>query len=135
MDKISDDVIQVQIDHPAEPKTREEFLEYSCQLTLDPNTAQQYPCLSEENRKVTISSKVQLYPDHSDRFTFFKQVLCREALSGACYWEWSGKWVCIAVSYKIISRKGDGNECLGVVIRLGGLTARPRPQCRNTVLL
>ncbi|XDV25755.1 hypothetical protein PO909_029617, partial [Leuciscus waleckii] len=31
-----------------------------------------------------------------------------------CYWEieWSGKFVYISVSYKSISRKGSGNECL-----------------------
>ncbi|XP_038853140.1 E3 ubiquitin/ISG15 ligase TRIM25-like [Salvelinus namaycush] len=91
-----------------EPKTREEFLEYSCQLTLDPNTAFNCLCLSEGNRKVTRRYKDQLYPAHSDRFTTYPQVLCGEGLSGACYWEveWSGDWVDIAVSYKGISRRG-----------------------------
>uniref|UniRef100_A0A674B6Y7 Uncharacterized protein n=1 Tax=Salmo trutta TaxID=8032 RepID=A0A674B6Y7_SALTR len=81
---------------------------YSCQLTLDPNTAHKYLCLSEGNRKVTWSNKVQSYPDHPDRFTNCHQVLCREGLSGVCYWEvdWSGKWVNIAVAYKGISRRG-----------------------------
>ncbi|XP_045066250.1 stonustoxin subunit beta-like [Coregonus clupeaformis] len=89
-----------------EPKTREEFLEYSCQLTLDPNTAHKDLCLSEGNRKVTWSHKVQSYPDHPDRFTTDNQVLCKEGLSGVCYWEveWSG-WVDIAVSYKGINRR------------------------------
>ncbi|XP_041735896.1 E3 ubiquitin/ISG15 ligase TRIM25-like [Coregonus clupeaformis] len=93
----------------AEPKTREEFLEYSCQLTLDPNTAHKMLCLSEGNRKVTRSNYDQLYPDHPDRFTTYVQVLCREGLSGACYWEveWSGVEVYIAVSYKGISRRGQ----------------------------
>uniref|UniRef100_A0A8C7F0M5 Tripartite motif-containing protein 16-like n=1 Tax=Oncorhynchus kisutch TaxID=8019 RepID=A0A8C7F0M5_ONCKI len=91
-----------------EPKTREEFLEYSCQLTLDPNTAHKMLCLSEGNRKVTWSDNDQLYPDHPDRFTTCPQVLCREGLSGACYWEveWS-RGVYIAVSYKGISRRGN----------------------------
>nr|XP_014015158.1 unnamed protein product [Salmo salar] len=91
-----------------EPKTREEFLEYSCQLTLDPNTAHKYLCLSEGNTKVTWSNTVQSYPDHPDRFTNCHQVLCREGLSGVCYWEvdWSGKWVNIAVAYKGIRRRG-----------------------------
>ncbi|KAK6309287.1 hypothetical protein J4Q44_G00207500, partial [Coregonus suidteri] len=38
-------------------------------------------------------------------------VLCREGLSGRCYWEveWSGGWFYTAVSYKDISRTGtDG---------------------------
>uniref|UniRef100_A0A6Q2ZDN3 Tripartite motif-containing protein 16-like n=1 Tax=Esox lucius TaxID=8010 RepID=A0A6Q2ZDN3_ESOLU len=114
MDKLSGEVTTVQIGPPAEPKTRQDFLTYSCQLTLDPNTTYQYLCLSEGNRKVTLSNKVQSYPDHPDRFTSYKQVLCREGLSGVCYWEveWSGKEVRVAVSYKGISRKGDGDECL-----------------------
>uniref|UniRef100_A0A4W5NN76 Tripartite motif-containing protein 16-like n=1 Tax=Hucho hucho TaxID=62062 RepID=A0A4W5NN76_9TELE len=91
-----------------EPKTREEFLEYSCQLTLDPNTAHKELCLSEGNRKVTRSYLDQSYPDHTDRFTTDYQVLCRKGLSGVCYWEveWSGWGVSIAVSYKGINRRG-----------------------------
>ncbi|KAJ8371937.1 hypothetical protein AAFF_G00298490 [Aldrovandia affinis] len=34
-----------------EPRTREDFLQYSCQLTLDPNTANKELCLSEGNRE------------------------------------------------------------------------------------
>ncbi|XP_034148028.1 E3 ubiquitin/ISG15 ligase TRIM25-like [Esox lucius] len=111
MDRISGEVTTVQIGTPAESKTREEFLTYSCQLTLDPNTTYKRLCLSEGNRKVTWSNKVQSYPD---RFTSCRQVLCREGLSGVCYWEveWSGGGVDVAVSYKEINRKGDGYECV-----------------------
>ncbi|KAJ8003986.1 hypothetical protein DPEC_G00154100 [Dallia pectoralis] len=107
-------VTTVQIGPPAEPKTREDFLSYTCQLTLDPNTAYQNLCLSEGNRKVTWSDKVQSYTDHPDKFNSYKQVLCREGLSGVCYWEveWSGEKVSVAVSYKGISRKGHGDECV-----------------------
>ncbi|XP_029483101.1 tripartite motif-containing protein 16-like isoform X1 [Oncorhynchus nerka] len=99
-----------------EPKTREEFLEYSCQLTLDPNTANNWLCLSEGNRKVTWSpwsNKAQPYPDHPDRFSTYEQVLCREGLSGTCYWEveWSAFKAYIATSYKGIGRIGRGDEC------------------------
>ncbi|KAL1005034.1 hypothetical protein UPYG_G00053690, partial [Umbra pygmaea] len=69
MDKISGNVTTVEIKQCVQPISREEFLTYSCQLTLDPNTAYQYLCLSEGNRKVTRSKKVQSYPDHPDRFT------------------------------------------------------------------
>ena len=57
--------------------------------------------------------EVQSYPDHPDRFDEW-QVLCREGVSGRCYWEveWSGRWVGIAVSYKSISRKGGGAKCV-----------------------
>ncbi|XP_038841904.1 stonustoxin subunit beta-like, partial [Salvelinus namaycush] len=92
-------------------KTREQLLQYSCQLTLDPNTAHTHLSLSKGNRKVTRTDQVQPYPDHLDRFTNYCQVLCREGLSGRCYWEveWTGNVVETAVSYKDISRTGtDG---------------------------
>ncbi|KAJ8358407.1 hypothetical protein AAFF_G00441830 [Aldrovandia affinis] len=37
----------------SEPRTREDFLQYSCQLTLDPNTVHIRLRLSEGNREVT----------------------------------------------------------------------------------
>ncbi|XP_029934293.1 protein NLRC3-like [Myripristis murdjan] len=76
-------------------------------LTLDPNTASRYLRLSEDNRKVTTVREEQSYPDHPDRFKQ-SQVLCREALTGRCYWEvqWSGD-VEIAVTYRGIRRSGD----------------------------
>ncbi|XP_017551806.1 tripartite motif-containing protein 16-like isoform X2 [Pygocentrus nattereri] len=51
-----------------EPKTREDFLKYSCQLTLDPNTVHRQLALSERNRKVTVMHQTQTYPDHPERF-------------------------------------------------------------------
>ncbi|KAM9531122.1 tripartite motif-containing protein 16-like isoform 6-T36 [Salvelinus alpinus] len=105
--KISTTVNLVDVVLPPEPKTREQLLQYSCQLTLDPNTAHTLLSLSEGNRKVTYTRQVQPYPDHPDRFTNYWQVLCREGLSGRCYWEveWTGV-VITAVSYKDISRTG-----------------------------
>ncbi|XP_058872134.1 tripartite motif-containing protein 16-like [Acipenser ruthenus] len=97
-----------------EPRNRAEFLKYSCQLTLDPNTANRKLFLSEGNRKVTRRSETQPYPDHPERFDSKAQVLCRECLSGTrCYWEieWNKEWVSIGVTYKGISRKGD-RSCL-----------------------
>uniref|UniRef100_A0A8D3D0H8 B box-type domain-containing protein n=1 Tax=Scophthalmus maximus TaxID=52904 RepID=A0A8D3D0H8_SCOMX len=70
-----------------EPKTREEFLTYSQEITLDPNTANTYLLLSEGNRKVTYMNKSQFYSSHPDRFTYYPQVLSRESLTGRCYWE------------------------------------------------
>ncbi|XP_036373487.1 tripartite motif-containing protein 16-like protein [Megalops cyprinoides] len=96
--------------HILEPLTREDFLQYCCELTLDPNTAHEGLCLSEGNRVVTRVRETQAYPDHTERFDCWVQVLCREGLSGCCYWEveWSGDdGVYIAVSYKEISRKGE----------------------------
>ncbi|XP_061112615.1 tripartite motif-containing protein 16-like isoform X1 [Conger conger] len=97
-----------------EPQTRQDFLKYGCQLTLDPNTAQRNLRLSEGNREVTCVREIQSYPHHPERFEYWEQVLCREGVSGRCYWEAerSGQWVSIAVSYKEISRKGGGNDCV-----------------------
>ncbi|XP_046907273.1 E3 ubiquitin/ISG15 ligase TRIM25-like isoform X1 [Hypomesus transpacificus] len=105
--KITTTVNPVDLLLPPEPKTRADVLQYSCQLTLDPNTAVKCISLSEGNRTVKYTFQVQLYLYHAERFTDAWQVLCRNALSGRCYWEveWSGR-VGIAVSYKDISRTG-----------------------------
>ncbi|XP_058601907.1 tripartite motif-containing protein 16-like [Onychostoma macrolepis] len=95
------------------PRTRNDFLRYSHQLTLDLNTVNKNLRLSENNRVITVAGKDQLYPDHPDRFDYWRQVLCRESVCGCCYWEleWSGdRGVRISVSYKSISRKGSGYE-------------------------
>uniref|UniRef100_A0A7N8XAV6 Tripartite motif-containing protein 16-like n=1 Tax=Mastacembelus armatus TaxID=205130 RepID=A0A7N8XAV6_9TELE len=96
-----------------EPKTRAGFLQYSQEITLDPNTANTRLLLSERNRKATIVSQHQSYSSHPDRFTKWCQVLSRESLTGRCYWEveWSGTGVFVAVTYKNISRAGRLNEC------------------------
>ncbi|XP_062849722.1 tripartite motif-containing protein 16-like [Trichomycterus rosablanca] len=110
--KIPDEVKEVQI---LPPQTREDFLQYFCRFTLDPNTVNKRLSPSEENKVATCGSSEQSYPDHPDRFDYFLQVLCRESVSGRCYLEveWSGNdGVYIAVSYKSISRKGRGYECV-----------------------
>uniref|UniRef100_A0A3B1J2Y8 Uncharacterized protein n=1 Tax=Astyanax mexicanus TaxID=7994 RepID=A0A3B1J2Y8_ASTMX len=78
-----------------------------CDLTLDPNTANRYLSLSEENRRVEYGRQ-QPYPDHPERFDGWAQVLSRERVTGRCYWEaeWSGALAAVALSYKTISRKG-----------------------------
>ncbi|XP_039459290.1 NLR family CARD domain-containing protein 3-like [Oreochromis aureus] len=85
---------------------------YSCQLTIDTNTVNTNLKLSDNNRKVTDVEEVQSCPDHPDRFDYFYQLLCRNGLTGRCYWEveWRGK-VYISVSYRRIRRKGDCNDC------------------------
>ncbi|XP_046899876.1 tripartite motif-containing protein 16-like [Hypomesus transpacificus] len=112
--KISTTVSSVDVFLPPEPKTRADLLTYSYQLTLDPNTAHTDLSLSEENRKVTRLKQQQPYSVCPERFTRYLQVLCREALSGRCYWEveWRGDFVNIAVSYKDISR-ADKNSYFG----------------------
>ncbi|XP_071347026.1 tripartite motif-containing protein 16-like [Trachinotus anak] len=97
-----------------EPKTRAEFLKYSKEITLDPNTANTRLLLSEGNRKATLMSQQQSYSSHADRFTYWSQVLSRESLTGHCYWEVErrGEGVYVAVAYKNISRAGSSNECV-----------------------
>ncbi|XP_062864601.1 tripartite motif-containing protein 16-like [Trichomycterus rosablanca] len=114
-EKIPDEVKKARITSSPEPEIREDFLQYVCRFTLDPNTVNKNLRLSEENKVVTWSRTEQSYPDHPDRFDYYCQVVCRESVSGRCYWEveWSGNYgVYIAVSYKSISRRGDGDECL-----------------------
>ncbi|CAI5657674.1 unnamed protein product [Oreochromis niloticus] len=86
---------------------------YSCQLTIDTNTVNTKLQLSDNNRKVTRVRKVQSYPDHPDRFDVLPQLLCRNGLTGRCYWEveWKGE-INISVSYRRIRRKGESNDCM-----------------------
>ncbi|XP_058628457.1 protein NLRC3-like isoform X3 [Onychostoma macrolepis] len=106
---------KLNVDHGGEIRITAGLNKFACFLTLDPNTAHTELLLSEENREVTRVREKQPYPDHPDRFDYYQQVLCRESVCGRCYWEleWSGDHVVeISVSYKSISRKGSGNECV-----------------------
>ncbi|XP_037533237.1 tripartite motif-containing protein 16-like [Nematolebias whitei] len=91
-----------------EPESRAGFFKYSCDITLDPNTAHTRLLLSERNRKVVAMKTPQFYSDHPDRFIDYSQVLSRENLTGRCYWEveWRGAGASVAVAYKNISRTG-----------------------------
>ncbi|XP_071398294.1 NACHT, LRR and PYD domains-containing protein 12-like [Centroberyx affinis] len=104
------------VDHDAVRWLKPGLRKYACELTLDPNTANRNLFLSEDNRKVTWVEEDQPYPDHPERFDNWKQLLCRNGLTGRCYWEveWEGG-VYIGVTYRGISRRGGGEDC-----RLGG---------------
>ncbi|XP_056246815.1 tripartite motif-containing protein 16-like [Seriola aureovittata] len=104
--------VDVSLSQP-EPRTRADFLKYSQEITLDPNTAHTNLLLSEGNRKAVFISQHQSYSQHRDRFNLNSQVLSRESLTGRCYWEveWRGVRAYIAVAYKNISRKGSSDEC------------------------
>ncbi|KAM8767653.1 tripartite motif-containing protein 16-like isoform 2-T2 [Acanthopagrus schlegelii] len=98
-----------------ENMTRADFLRYSREITLDPNTAHRQLLLSEGNRKATFVRQQQSYSDHPDRFSGRRQVLSRESLTGRCYWEveLTGRGaVGVAVAYKNISRAGGSYECV-----------------------
>ncbi|XP_063076771.1 E3 ubiquitin/ISG15 ligase TRIM25-like [Engraulis encrasicolus] len=106
MIKISGEVASVEIVIPQEPKTRKDFLKYSCNLTFDPNTAHHWLVLSEGNKRVTRGEE-QRYPYHPDRFINHAQVLCEQGFSRSVYWEVEQEQedfgVEIAVVYKSIS--------------------------------
>ncbi|KAM6894040.1 NLR family CARD domain-containing protein 3-like [Xenentodon cancila] len=87
---------------------------YSCQLSIDTNTVNNYIKLSDNNRKITsVWEEDQSYPDHPDRFDVCHQLLCREVLTGRCYWEVQRtRYVCISVSYRRIRRKGKSGDCV-----------------------
>ncbi|XP_067249298.1 tripartite motif-containing protein 16-like [Chanodichthys erythropterus] len=96
------------------PRTRNDFLLYSHQFTLDLNTVNKRLHMSERNRVITNILREQPYPDHPNRFDHW-QMLCRESVCGRCYWEieWSGLFgVSISVSYESIRRKGEDSECV-----------------------
>ncbi|KAK7938697.1 hypothetical protein WMY93_002023 [Mugilogobius chulae] len=97
---------------PAEPSSREDFLQYYTEITLDLNTVNSWLSLSDGDRRVTRMREYQSYPDHPDRFSVWEQVLSGKSVTGRCYWEveWSGEWVYITISYRDIQRKGSSNE-------------------------
>ncbi|XP_034540881.1 NACHT, LRR and PYD domains-containing protein 3-like [Notolabrus celidotus] len=103
----------LRVDHGGEQWLKPGLKKYVCELTLDSNTANRQLRLSEDNRKVTRVREDQSCTDHPDRFDSWPQLLCRDGLTGRCYWEveWRG-WVYISVSYRGISRKGDSPDSL-----------------------
>ncbi|XP_038671545.1 E3 ubiquitin-protein ligase TRIM11-like [Scyliorhinus canicula] len=85
--------------------------------TLDPDTANPYLALTDNNRTVSASSQIQMFPKSGEIFDRWPQILGAEAVScGRSYWEvevkeGDGAWS-IGACYKSMSRRGAGNECL-----------------------
>ncbi|KAM9349581.1 tripartite motif-containing protein 16-like [Symphorus nematophorus] len=106
-----------------EPKTRADFLKYSREITLDPNTANTRLLLSEGNRKATAVRQQQSYSNHPDRFIDSWQVLSTESLTGRCYWE--------------VEWRGTRVYCPNSRLRSSVLQSWsvPGSQCRYSVLL
>ncbi|XP_049900118.1 NLR family CARD domain-containing protein 3-like isoform X1 [Epinephelus moara] len=103
----------LRVDHCGEQRLKPGLRKYFCHLTLDTNTVNRNLKLSENSRKVTCVEEEQPYPDHSERFDTLPQLLCRNALTGRCYWEveWTGL-VRVAVTYRGIRRRGNSTECV-----------------------
>ncbi|CAI9575435.1 unnamed protein product, partial [Staurois parvus] len=94
-----------------EPTTREEFLKYKSNVTLDSATAHCFLRLIQNNRKVSNSSPwQQSYPDCPERFDNFRQVLSAESFYMSRHYfevEFKGELFYIGVTYKCIDRKGS----------------------------
>ncbi|XP_033832453.2 LOW QUALITY PROTEIN: finTRIM family, member 86 [Periophthalmus magnuspinnatus] len=100
-----------------EPKTRDEMLKYRFVPTMDLNTAYRHVQLLDGGRKATLKAENMNYREHPERFQFWRQVLCREALGGSPYYwevEWTGTKVTIGVAYKEMDRgSADDRSRLG----------------------
>ncbi|XP_063067957.1 E3 ubiquitin-protein ligase TRIM47 [Engraulis encrasicolus] len=100
-----------------EPRTREDFLQYACALTLDPNSAHRRLILSDGNTVATVQSSMQVCPDSAQRFDGWTQVVCVGPLPGdRCYWEveWRGRGSSLGVCLASMPRKGaDSRSGLG----------------------
>ncbi|KAM6994729.1 NLR family CARD domain-containing protein 3-like [Tautogolabrus adspersus] len=108
------ELTKLRVDHRAEHWFKPGLRKYVCELTIDLKTAHKRLVVSDEDRKVSQARKEQPYLDHTDRFDYWPQVLCKEGLKRRCYWEvvWEGKWAGIGVAYKNMKRKGQDNDCL-----------------------
>ncbi|XP_056451099.1 NACHT, LRR and PYD domains-containing protein 12-like isoform X4 [Gadus chalcogrammus] len=98
------------VEHGGVCRLQPALKKYACELTLDPNTAHRQLSLSEDNRKVTAVGR----PDRPEGSHSRPQVLCREFLTGRCYWEveWEGR-VAIGVARRGITSRGGADSRLG----------------------
>ncbi|XP_032363888.1 NLR family CARD domain-containing protein 3 [Etheostoma spectabile] len=103
----------LRVDHGGPQRLRPGVRKYVCELELDTNTVHRRLKLSDNNRKVTGVEEDQSYPGHPDRFDYWYQLLCRDGLTGRCYWEVQRRGgVDISVSYRGIRRKGASDDCM-----------------------
>ncbi|XP_056452152.1 tripartite motif-containing protein 16-like [Gadus chalcogrammus] len=100
----------------AEPKSRSDFLQYSCELSFDPKTKTKFLTLSEDDRKVmsegnkkvkfvgtrAVRPKKNRAGKQSPLVWAVEQCLSKESLTGRQYWEvsWTTRYVSIAMGYK-----------------------------------
>lgn len=63
---------------------------------MDRNSAYRHIRLSDGDRKASLRAENQNYPEHNERFVYWRQVICREPLAGSPYYwevEWTGQKV------------------------------------------
>ncbi|KAK7916684.1 hypothetical protein WMY93_012445 [Mugilogobius chulae] len=111
------------------PKTRADFLQYACNLTLDPNTAHKDLLVSPDFKEVKLVPETARGPAvrHPDRFLQRKQLLCKEGLQADHYYEVevTGCKTEIALAYGAIDRKRFKQSGFGGMKTPGAWTARP----------
>ncbi|XP_076020711.1 NACHT, LRR and PYD domains-containing protein 3-like [Genypterus blacodes] len=101
------------VDHCGEQRLKSGLWKYACDLTLDPNTAHRQLKLLNEKQATRVEQESP-YLFHPDRFDSCEQLLCREALSGRCYWEViSKRQVSVGVAYRGIKRRGNADCMFG----------------------
>uniref|UniRef100_A0AAY4BJ37 B30.2/SPRY domain-containing protein n=1 Tax=Denticeps clupeoides TaxID=299321 RepID=A0AAY4BJ37_9TELE len=85
-------------------------------ILLDPNTVNKQLVISKNGKKIERVKEGQSYPDNPERFDYYEQALCKEGLTGNCWWEaeFTGGGLIMGMAYKSMSRKGSQWEsCLG----------------------
>ncbi|TSK42110.1 E3 ubiquitin/ISG15 ligase TRIM25 [Bagarius yarrelli] len=99
------------------PARQQPERQYAFELNFDPNTAHRRLVLSEDNTKATLNTATQPYPDVTERFDSWTQLLSLQQLSSArCYWEveWRGRGSSVGVASTSMPRKGaDAKARLG----------------------
>ncbi|XP_051911993.1 NLR family CARD domain-containing protein 3-like [Hippocampus zosterae] len=103
------------LEHGGQERLIPGLRKYLCRPALDPDTAHDCLRLSDGCSVATVMLEAQPYPPSASRFTCWRQVLCRNGLSGRCYWEVEveGK-VSVGVTYDSVQRIGEGEN-----VRLG----------------
>ncbi|XP_049447075.1 NACHT, LRR and PYD domains-containing protein 12-like isoform X3 [Epinephelus fuscoguttatus] len=106
----------LRLDHGGLQRLKPGLRKYTCDLTLDPNTAHRKLQLSKDLRKVTVVAHEHKCADRPERFNCWFQLLCKNGLTGRCYWEVERRGaVYVGVAYSGIRRRGQGVDC-----KLGG---------------
>ncbi|XP_016533362.1 NACHT, LRR and PYD domains-containing protein 3-like [Poecilia formosa] len=100
------------LDQGGEHRLKPDVRKYWGELEVDMNSVNRHLRLSDNNTEIRQVEDEQPYPDHPNRFQTCWQLMCRNGLTGRCYWEveWKGA-VLISVSCKGIKRSGKSEDC------------------------
>uniref|UniRef100_UPI0037E8ACC8 NLR family CARD domain-containing protein 3-like n=1 Tax=Semicossyphus pulcher TaxID=241346 RepID=UPI0037E8ACC8 len=113
---MTENPITLCLDHCGQHRLKPGIKKYDGDLKFDENTAGKRLVLSDGNREVKTTKKLEEKVrrlQNEDRFKR-SQVICDEGQRGLCYWEveWKGT-VGIAVAYRGVGRRWDSKGGLG----------------------